>query len=132
MHSFSAVARTVALATLLVAASMSSAEADMGEVSVYNWQQNDTPVVVVPGRFCTINGKHKPVTVAIGKGLSLDCDAVLEQDASPVTLFFLERANDQTSLCSVRWDNDGIFAVEAGLVCRYGETSAADITVFTR
>lgn len=113
-----------------VGASSGAALADMGEVSVYNWTQNDTPVLVLPGNLCTFEGKHAPVSVLAGKTVSLDCDAVLDQNASPVTLFVVERVSDSTSLCSVRWDDDGIFAVDAGLVCRYGETSAADITVF--
>lgn len=111
---------------------MSAAAADMGEVTVNNWQQNDTAVVVVPGPFCTFEGASAPRSVAVGKTVAFDCDAVLGQNESPVTLFLVERAKDQTSLCSVRWDDDGIFVVEAGLTCRYGETGAADVTVFTR
>lgn len=120
------------IACAVVGANAGAALADMGEVRVYNWMRNETPVIVVPGPLCTIDGKHAPVSVPVGKTVSFDCDAVLEQDASPVTLFVIERGDDRTSLCSVRWDNDGIFAVEAGLVCRYGEISGADITVFTK
>jgi len=121
----------LALACAFVAATFGIARADMGEVTVYNWQQNDTPLLVVPGPLCTLHGTHAPSSVAVRAIIALDCDAVLEHDASPVTLFLVEPENDRTSLCSVRWDGDGIFVVEAGLVCRYREADAADITVFT-
>lgn len=121
------------IAAVLVLCSTSLARADMGEVTVNNWMRNDGPVIVVPGPFCSIGArKYLPVSVDAGATVTLDCDAVLLQDASPVTLFLVERAKNQTSLCSVRWDNNGIFTLEAGLVCRYGESSAADITVFTK
>ena len=124
-------APALALMCAFVGASCGVARADMGEVTVNNWQQNDTPILVVPGSLCTLYGAHAPSPVAVGATVALDCDAVLEQSASPVTLFLVEPANDRTLVCSVRWDDDGIFVVEAGLACRYGETDAADVTVFT-
>lgn len=127
----STVSKFVAVAVLVMLAEYPGiAAADMGEVRVQNLQDNDTTVWVVPGPLCSYQKRHDAVPIHIGETVALDCDAVLKQDRRPVTMFLIESDDDRTLVCSVRWDDAGIFTVEAGLACRTGEIREADITVF--